>query len=171
MLLQQSLDVCSLSLKGYSCLDIFISLFHFALIMICLLKKTSVNLNCLLYWTVRWLYCNIPIYNQSSRCVPVLWLWKREGGWAVDRQTRGGDRRPADHTCCDICLTHTLSPPWSSTHSPSWVWTPGVNPNTVRNGTAKRGLASFFHGRRRCLLLHPTPPGSTWESTKLALIQ
>lgn len=109
----------------------------------------------------------------ASAVLPVLCLWlcgkgKEDGLWTT-RPEGVTDGQQITHVVTYV--SHTLVPPCSSTHSLSWVWMPGVNPDTDRNGTARGGLAAFCHGKRRCLLLHPTPPGSTWASTRLALIQ
>lgn len=74
-------------------------------------------------------------------------------------QDQGGvDRRPADHTCCDICPSHTGSS--LLVHMPlSWVWMPGMNPDTGRNRKARGGLGFILSWQEKMSFL---PSNTSW---------
>lgn len=108
------------------------------------------------------LNCEPTVMSQCVPCASVSGCGK--GGWFLDHQTRGGDRRPADHTCCDICPSYTSSslPPHilsAGYRCLEWIQT------EAGTGQPERGLASFCQGSRRSMkpLL-----GSSWASLYLA---
>ena len=78
-------------------------------------------------------------------------------GWVVNHHTRVVDCLPADHTCCDICPSHTVSS--LLPHTTSLL---GIDaPNGSRQRLGWYNLASFDQSRRRCLLLQV--PASNWH--------